>query len=60
MIISPHYRIALNKRRGKKDNFTPNREIMIYICIGLGISYVSCEVSNVFIHLYMIDPQFFT
>ena len=35
------YRIASNKRRGKKGNFTSNRGIMIYIRISLDISYVS-------------------
>ena len=44
------YRIALNKHRGEKDNFTPNREIMIYICIDLGNPYVANELSNVFIY----------
>ena len=44
------YRITSNERRGKKDNFTPNREIMIYICFDLGNSYVSTEFNNVSIH----------
>ena len=39
------YRIASNMGRGKEDNFTPNREIIIYICTDLSISE-TCGVEN--------------
>ena len=43
--LSIKQHIVLLRIRVKKDNFTPNREIMIYICVDLGISYV-CSAEN--------------
>lgn len=50
-LVAVHYRIASIKRRCKKGNFTPNREIVFYTGIDLVISYVSTQLSNVSIHL---------
>ena len=44
-------------RQGKIDNFTPNRETMIYIGIDLGNPYVPKSV--IFSCIFTIDPRFF-
>ena len=42
----------MNKRRGKNDNFTPNRAIIIYISMLLPNSVT-------FSYIYTIAPRFF-
>ena len=51
-------RISLIRGQGKKNNFNSNRELIIHICIDLGISHIRTD-SVIFSNLYAIVSCFF-